>query len=146
MAKKIFQNVEVQGSLNVTGTHGAYVKLPVLTTAQRDALAPITGKVIYNSTTGRREVYNGTAWENIEDGAIVEVKLGAEAVTKAKVGPDAIDGTKIEDDAVDSEHIVRDAIGIEHLSDETVQELTAMPQVTEVRANEKYGLANIELR
>jgi hypothetical protein len=36
--------------------------LPVITTAQRDALTPLNGWIIYNSTTGRPEYYNGTAW------------------------------------------------------------------------------------
>lgn len=124
MATKIFQNVEVQGDLRVTGTYGASVKLPVLTTAMRDALTAEAGMTIFNSTTGRREVYNGSAWESIEDGAIVEEKLGDEAVTGPKIKLEAIDAT--------------------HISNALKQELGIGTK--EVRANEHYGLLNNENR
>src|SRR3990167_5062040 len=39
-----------------------YAKLPALTTTQRDALTAVAGMVLYNSTTGQVEGYNGSAW------------------------------------------------------------------------------------
>lgn len=40
--------------------------LPRMTTAQRDAIAtPATGLEIYNTTTNRKEVYNGTFWQGM---------------------------------------------------------------------------------
>ena len=147
---KVFQNVEVQGHLDVVDGYGAYLKLPVLTTAQRDALIARTGQAIYNSTNSRRDVYNGSEWESLEDGAVVEAKIGTEAVTNAKIGPDAVDGSKVEDDAIDSEHITRKAIDKDHLSDNIATELamawTGEVEVKEVRANEKYGITNVEIR
>jgi hypothetical protein len=42
---------------------GHYLKIPVLTTAQRNALAPTNGQVIYNSTTGLFESYQNGVWK-----------------------------------------------------------------------------------
>jgi len=42
-----------------------YAKLPALTTAQRDALTAIAGMVLYNSTTGQVEEYNGSTWRSV---------------------------------------------------------------------------------
>ena len=50
------------GPLDFTGTTHAGVTLNSLTTAQRDALTPVAGMVIHNTTTARLEEYNGTAW------------------------------------------------------------------------------------
>jgi hypothetical protein len=42
------------------------VLLPRMTTTQRNAIAsPATGLEIYNTTTNRKEVYNGTFWQGI---------------------------------------------------------------------------------
>lgn len=61
----------VGGSMNASAvfeanstTKGAL--LPRMTTTQRDAIGtPATGLEIYNTTTGRKEVYNGTFWQGI---------------------------------------------------------------------------------
>ena len=45
--------------INKTGTG-----VQVLTTAQRDALTPYTGQVIYNTTDNALQVYNG-GWTNV---------------------------------------------------------------------------------
>lgn len=43
------------------------VLLPRMTTAQRDAIGtPATGLEIYNTTTNRKEVYNGTFWQGVD--------------------------------------------------------------------------------
>lgn len=44
---------------------GRYIYLPVLTTAQRDALSASAGYLIYNSTTGQMEQYNGSSWGSV---------------------------------------------------------------------------------
>lgn len=44
------------------GGDGSYMKVPSLTTAQRDALTPAAGMVIYNSTTAQLERYQTAAW------------------------------------------------------------------------------------
>lgn len=43
------------------------VKVPVYTSAQRDAISPAAeaGLIIFNSSSGNLEVYNGTAWSAI---------------------------------------------------------------------------------
>ena len=48
--------------LKILSGAGHYLLLPVLTTAQRDALTAATGYIIYNSTTTQIENYNGSAW------------------------------------------------------------------------------------
>ena len=41
---------------------GRYIKAPVLTTTQRDALTGVKGMLIFNSTTGQAEDYDGSNW------------------------------------------------------------------------------------
>ena len=41
---------------------GHYLKLSVLTTVERDGLTEVTGMIIWNSTTGQAERYDGTDW------------------------------------------------------------------------------------
>jgi hypothetical protein len=36
---------------------------PKLTTAERDALPPLAGRIIYNTTTNKLENFNGTVWD-----------------------------------------------------------------------------------
>jgi len=48
--------------LRLRGGSGSYLLLPVLTTTQRDALSAATGEIVFNSTTGQLEVYNGSVW------------------------------------------------------------------------------------
>jgi hypothetical protein len=48
-------------SVEVTGTAGS-VKLPTLTTTQRNALSAANGMLVYNSTTSKIEAYAGGAW------------------------------------------------------------------------------------
>lgn len=50
--------IDNNGGMTFTGTTG-FLKLPVLTTTQRDALTPSAGLVIFNSTTNRPEFYIG---------------------------------------------------------------------------------------
>jgi hypothetical protein len=57
----------VDGTRNATKliiTDGAdhYLQIPQLTTTQRDALTPVNGMLIYNSTTGQFERYQNSAW------------------------------------------------------------------------------------
>ena len=50
--------------LKVTGTTGT-LNPPLMTTTQRDALDPSTGALIFNSTSGQLEVWNGTSWAGV---------------------------------------------------------------------------------
>lgn len=50
------------GLIEFSGTGHAGLKLNSLTTAQRDALTPANGMVIYNSTTGEFQAYQSGAW------------------------------------------------------------------------------------
>ena len=47
-------NVSIDDALN----------LKSYTTAERDALTSVAGDMIYNSTTGKVEHYNGTSWQS----------------------------------------------------------------------------------
>ena len=51
-------------SIAVTGTTGT-VKLPSLTTTQRDALTAAVGMLIYNSTTSKIQARAGSAWVDL---------------------------------------------------------------------------------
>ncbi len=59
---KLAQNSAVTlnnaGGMIFTGTTG-FLRLPVLTTTERDALTPLSGMVVFNSTTNRPEFYCG---------------------------------------------------------------------------------------
>ena len=48
------------GTLNVTST----LNLPSYTKVQRDALSPTAGQMIYNSTDGSVDVWDGTQWKS----------------------------------------------------------------------------------
>ncbi len=50
--------------LAIASTTGAFV-LPRMTTAQRDALTPLNGMIIYNTTTTAVEAYEAGAWGNL---------------------------------------------------------------------------------
>ena len=41
------------------------LSVPEYTTTERDALTPVVGQIIYNSTTGRHEFYQSDAWYHI---------------------------------------------------------------------------------
>ncbi|MFA4817989.1 MAG: hypothetical protein WC608_04695 [Parcubacteria group bacterium] len=50
-----------QGALDVASTTGALI-VPRMTTAQRDALAPVNGMIIYNATTNQFNFRENGAW------------------------------------------------------------------------------------
>jgi Head domain of trimeric autotransporter adhesin len=53
------------GQINFSGTNHAGIKLVSLTTAERDALTPANGMLIYNSTTSKVQKYSGGAWSDV---------------------------------------------------------------------------------
>lgn len=55
----------MSGLLQFSGTTHAGLKLLSLTTAQRDALTPAVGMMIYNTTLVNGQMYAGTAWANL---------------------------------------------------------------------------------
>lgn len=62
--------IEIQADgtavLKVTGANGA-LEIPAGTTAQRPS-TPATGAFRYNTTLSYTEIYNGSAWENVNSG------------------------------------------------------------------------------
>ena len=56
--------------ITVADGSGHYVKLPSLTTAQRDGLSPSNGTLIYNSNTFQVEAYQNGAWGAITGGGV----------------------------------------------------------------------------
>lgn len=52
------------GGINFSGTTHAGVTLNSLTTTQRDALTPVAGMAIFNTTTGRNEFRNASTWQS----------------------------------------------------------------------------------
>lgn len=75
----------LEGPLDFAGTGHAGVKLNGLTTTQRDALTPEAGMVIHNTTTGRAEGYNGTAWVAWLGGSITAVTAAGNNGVSANV-------------------------------------------------------------
>lgn len=71
------------GQLNFSGTTHAGIKLLSLTTVQRDALTPVNGMVIYNSTDNRFQAYENGSWKNLIPTAGATIyrtyKMGSEA-------------------------------------------------------------------
>ena len=67
-AVSLKKNTAVTGHLTTTSyisqSDGAtsYLKVGGLTTTERDALTAVAGMIIFNSTTGQFEGYNGTSW------------------------------------------------------------------------------------
>lgn len=57
------------GLLQFSGATNPGIKMNNLTTVQRDALTPANGEVIYNTTTGELNVYQGGAWVAIASGS-----------------------------------------------------------------------------
>lgn len=55
------------GGMTFTGTTG-FLRLPNLTEAQRDALTPAAGMVVFNTTSSRMEYYSGSAWVSLSWG------------------------------------------------------------------------------
>ena len=75
--------------------------------------------------------------EDVEDGAVIRSKIGA----------DAVDGTKIADDSINSEHYVAASIDNEHLADDAVgaDELAANAVVNaSVQANAAIEFTKLE--
>lgn len=84
--------VRATGPLDFAGTGHAGLRLNNLTTAQRDALTPPKGCSIFNTTTGRAETYNGTAWADSTAGSITALTGDAEAGADGVVTVKKIDG------------------------------------------------------
>lgn len=61
LANTFTQAQVITAPLTVSGTT-SYIKIPSLTEAERDLLSASNGMVIYNTTTGRLNTYEGGAW------------------------------------------------------------------------------------
>jgi len=81
--------VEIKGNqVIVQNGAGSYLQLPTLTTAQRDALSPVNGMMIYNSTTTNIERYEDSAWSAIAGGGSGDVESVGDCASGA-----CLDGT-----------------------------------------------------
>ncbi len=83
--------------VRLTGGGGSYLLLPSLTTTQRDALAPETGLLIWNTTTAQIEQYNGSAWAAVGGGAGIYLPLagGTMSGNIAMAGAQTVDGVDV---------------------------------------------------
>ena len=50
-------------SMTLDGTNGSGV--PVVTTTQKNALAPVVGYLVFDSTLGKLCVYTGSVWQTV---------------------------------------------------------------------------------
>lgn len=80
-ATKKVSNASV--GLEIGGTTKA-VKLPLLTTAQRNALTALESMIIYNTSTGKINWYNGTSW--IEPSSATDLQGTRAAGTSISAG------------------------------------------------------------
>lgn len=62
LAGERYPSQAVFETVTITDGAGHYLKLPKLTTSQRDALTPGNGMLIYNSTTNQFERYQNGSW------------------------------------------------------------------------------------
>jgi hypothetical protein len=62
----------------VAGSTDGGPLVPSFTTTERNAISSATtGELIYNSTTSRLEVYNGSSWQVLEQGDVTGVTTDA---------------------------------------------------------------------
>lgn len=86
------------GQLNFSGTTHRGIRLINLTTAQRDAVAtPGEGALIWNTTTGTVQEYNGSAWADVGGGGAVSSVFGRTGAVVAVAADYA--ASEIEDDS-----------------------------------------------
>lgn len=74
------------GQLNFSGTTHAGLKVLSLTTAQRDALTPANGMIIYNSTDGEFQGYEAGAWATVISSGAVSSVFGRTGAVVAASG------------------------------------------------------------
>jgi len=72
----IFGSQEFQDGIDMITTDDA-LRLPRLTTSERDALTPLSGMLIFNTTTLETEEYNGTAWVGSSGAGVNSVTAGS---------------------------------------------------------------------
>lgn len=65
--------VSISKPLQINDGAGQYLQIPKLTATQRNALTPIAGMQIYNTTSSQIQGYNGTTWISLEISKIKEV-------------------------------------------------------------------------
>lgn len=82
----------MSGQLNFSGTNHAGIKLLSLTTAERDALTPENGMVIYNSTTSKLNGYISGAWTVLADSTGFVQKTGDTMSGNLVMGGNTISG------------------------------------------------------
>lgn len=87
----IIQNVNSAEGLLIVGGTGA-LQLPTGTTAQRPASAG-TGALRVNSTSGRLEVFNNSAWANVGLGDVTSVALSLPSIFSVTGSPITTAGT-----------------------------------------------------
>jgi len=58
-------SVDMTGPLKWTESGDEYIRIPRLTTAQRDLLTPTASMVIHNTTVGRFQAYTGAVWLDV---------------------------------------------------------------------------------
>ncbi len=74
-------SVDMTGPLKWSESGDEYIRVPRLTTTQRDALAsPVAGYLIYNSTDGRFQIYTGSAWADVLSSVLAALKTSTPAL------------------------------------------------------------------
>ena len=70
-------SITLEGPLTFPESGDEYIRVPRLTTTQRDALSPTAGMLIYNTTTGFFQAYYGAAWKDITNVTSAQIQSGS---------------------------------------------------------------------
>jgi hypothetical protein len=87
------------GAISFSGTTHAGIKVNSLTTAQRDALTPANGMIIYNTTSNRLESYENGAWQATIESQYITLTYGETLAVNDAVYLKASDGFVYKADA-----------------------------------------------
>ncbi len=67
--------IATEMSVSAASTSSTSASIQVVTQDERDALTTSTGLMVYNTTTNKLNIYNGTTWKNYDGTSAATVKL-----------------------------------------------------------------------
>jgi len=70
-------SVDMTGPMKWTESGDEYLRLPRITSTQRDALTPAAGMIVWNTTLGRPQIYTGSAWADLLSAVLAVMKTSS---------------------------------------------------------------------